>query len=242
MLRQVTSGTLRPAYVTMVFVDDDVIKWKHFPRYWLFVRGIHRWPVNSPHKGQWRGFDPRLIKRFSKQSRHRWFETPSRPLWRYCNGWPGQDDVITWKRFLALYIWWESTAETDRVPSQSVSVWEQCCFLCCKSEQAVGKKKSWVTGDLRRLDAHETALECLNHCACRLYIVEWGKFGRWGNMVTWVTFFSLLIHIGAEVHMLVNAEFVISTLVYSSIQVWIDMKNNMVAKVTPSAQTSPITQ
>ena len=21
----------------------------------LFVRGIHRWPVNSPHKGQWRG-------------------------------------------------------------------------------------------------------------------------------------------------------------------------------------------
>ena len=34
---------------------DDVIKWKHFPRYWLFVRGIHRSPVNSPHKGQWRG-------------------------------------------------------------------------------------------------------------------------------------------------------------------------------------------
>ena len=34
---------------------DDVIKWKHFPRYRLFVRGIHRSPVNSPHKGQWRG-------------------------------------------------------------------------------------------------------------------------------------------------------------------------------------------
>ena len=34
---------------------DDVIKWKHFPRYWLIVWGIHRWPVNSPHKGQWRG-------------------------------------------------------------------------------------------------------------------------------------------------------------------------------------------
>ena len=26
-----------------------------FPRYWLFVRGIHRLPVNSPHKGQWCG-------------------------------------------------------------------------------------------------------------------------------------------------------------------------------------------
>ena len=34
---------------------DDVIKWKHSPRYWPFVRGIHRSTVNSPHKGQWRG-------------------------------------------------------------------------------------------------------------------------------------------------------------------------------------------
>ena len=34
---------------------DDVIKWKHFPRYWPFKRGIHRSPVNYPHKGQWRG-------------------------------------------------------------------------------------------------------------------------------------------------------------------------------------------
>ena len=34
---------------------DDVTKWKHFPRYWPFVRGFHRPPVNFPHKGQWRG-------------------------------------------------------------------------------------------------------------------------------------------------------------------------------------------
>ena len=34
---------------------EDVIKWKHFPRYWPFVRGIHRSSVNSPHKGQRRG-------------------------------------------------------------------------------------------------------------------------------------------------------------------------------------------
>ena len=33
---------------------DDVINWKHFPRYWPFMRGIHRSPVNSQHKGQWR--------------------------------------------------------------------------------------------------------------------------------------------------------------------------------------------
>ena len=34
---------------------DEVIEWKHFPRYWPFVWGIHRSPENSPHKGQWRG-------------------------------------------------------------------------------------------------------------------------------------------------------------------------------------------
>ena len=38
-----------------IYIHDDVIKWKYFPRYWPFVRGIHRRPVNSPHKGQWRG-------------------------------------------------------------------------------------------------------------------------------------------------------------------------------------------
>ena len=38
-----------------VLAHDDVIKWKHFPRHWPFVREIYRWPVNSPHKGQWQG-------------------------------------------------------------------------------------------------------------------------------------------------------------------------------------------
>ena len=36
-------------------LHDDVIKWRHFPCYWSFVRGIHRSPVNCPHKGQWGG-------------------------------------------------------------------------------------------------------------------------------------------------------------------------------------------
>ena len=34
---------------------DDVIKWKYYPRYWAFVRGIHWSPVNSPPIGQLRG-------------------------------------------------------------------------------------------------------------------------------------------------------------------------------------------
>ena len=33
---------------------DDVIKWKYFPHFWPFVWEIHRSPVNSLHKSQWR--------------------------------------------------------------------------------------------------------------------------------------------------------------------------------------------
>ena len=63
-----TIDWLRNVWVILVFTrppvlwwwnslpnHDDVIKWTHFPRYWPFERGIHRSPVNSPHKGQWRG-------------------------------------------------------------------------------------------------------------------------------------------------------------------------------------------
>ena len=56
--KEVKSGgtTARASIVSQcAWFHDDVIKWKHFPRYWPFVRGIHRSPVNSPHKGQWRG-------------------------------------------------------------------------------------------------------------------------------------------------------------------------------------------
>ena len=31
-----------------LFLHDDVNKWKHFPRYWPFVRGIHQSPVKMP--------------------------------------------------------------------------------------------------------------------------------------------------------------------------------------------------
>ena len=53
--RNVPEGkfTLFPGAI--LFKYDDVIKWNYFPRYWPFVRGIHRAPVISLHKGQWRG-------------------------------------------------------------------------------------------------------------------------------------------------------------------------------------------
>ena len=69
---------------------DDVIKWRHFPRYWPFVRGIHRSPGEFPtQKPVTRSFDVyfdlRPNKRLSKQSWGWWFETPSRPSWRHRN-------------------------------------------------------------------------------------------------------------------------------------------------------------
>ena len=86
-----TNVSLGRGYMVCFSRHGDVIKWKRFPRYWPFVRGIHRWPVNSPPKGQRReAFMFSLIcvfdnKRLSKQLRRRRFETPSRSLWRQCN-------------------------------------------------------------------------------------------------------------------------------------------------------------
>ena len=59
---------------------DDVIKIRYFPRYWPFVRGIHRWiPIPGIHRWIPRTnpvtrsiyvfLDVRLNKPLSKQSR-----------------------------------------------------------------------------------------------------------------------------------------------------------------------------
>ena len=63
-------------FSTEIVLYDDVIRWKHFLRYWPFVRGIHRSPVNSPHKGRWCGalmFSLIIVRLVTA-------------LWRHCNG------------------------------------------------------------------------------------------------------------------------------------------------------------
>ena len=71
-----------------VVFHDDVIIWKHFPRYWPFVRGIHRSLVDYLSKPVTQSFhvffDLRLNKRLREHSWPRWFETPSHSLWRHC--------------------------------------------------------------------------------------------------------------------------------------------------------------
>ena len=106
-----------------VMFHDDVIKWKYFPRYWPFVRGIHQPPVNSPHKGPWPGalmFS--LICVLRRQSWGWWFETLSRPLWRHCNvkGHP-------------FHPWWFGTSKVDTLTaSTSTGALEAVAFTSQK--------------------------------------------------------------------------------------------------------------
>ena len=51
-LHEVTRGNIHLGGLDAIVLHDDVIKWKHFPRCRPFVRGIHRSPVNSPHRGR----------------------------------------------------------------------------------------------------------------------------------------------------------------------------------------------
>ena len=94
-------------HVQLIWLVHDDIKWKHFLRYWPFVRRIRRSSVKSPSKGQrHRAFSLRLNERLSKQSWGWWFETPTRRLWRHRNEQPFRG---SWRTLLALcdvLRWW----------------------------------------------------------------------------------------------------------------------------------------
>ena len=53
VVSQAMAGTIVAFHWCQWSYHDDVIKWKHYPRYWPFVRGIHG--SRSPQKCQWRG-------------------------------------------------------------------------------------------------------------------------------------------------------------------------------------------
>ena len=68
--------------------------------YWPFVRRNSPVTGDFPHKGQWRGALMFSLICLSKQSRRWWFQTPSRSLWRHCNGnlslHGTHDELIAW--------------------------------------------------------------------------------------------------------------------------------------------------
>ena len=76
---------------------DEVNKWKHFPRYCPFVRVNPTWiPSQRQVTRSCDAFsDLRLNKGLSRQSRHRWFETPSHHYVTVIETWHFQVNVIT---------------------------------------------------------------------------------------------------------------------------------------------------
>ena len=82
-------------YIYMLKHCCSVIWWRHQMETFSALLAICAW--NSPVTGEFPTqrpvtrrfdvfFDLRLNKRLSKQWWSWWFETPSRPLWRHCNG------------------------------------------------------------------------------------------------------------------------------------------------------------
>ena len=75
---------------------DDVIRWKHFLRYWPFVGGIHWPPVDSPHKGSvTRGF---VFLCAPEQTVEHTIETPVI--------WDAITLIMTSQMILYIFSWW----------------------------------------------------------------------------------------------------------------------------------------
>ena len=70
-------GAVMTALMTLETRHDDVIKWKHFPRW------IPRTKASDVEL--WCFFDLCLTKKLSKQMWGWWFEMPLCPLWCHCN-------------------------------------------------------------------------------------------------------------------------------------------------------------
>ena len=149
-----------------------------FPRYWPFVRGIHRSPVNSPHKGQWRG--PLMFSLICdwtngwvnnrdagdlRRRRAHYDVTVMQPsacspphichfvafaLWIRCKS-QYHDDVMAWKRITDL-LWGESTGH--RWIPITKGQWcgaQMPAWTLCRTN----RREAW---ELKCLDAHLTSL------------------------------------------------------------------------------------
>ena len=102
-------------------MHDDVIKWKHFPCYWPFVRGIHRSLVNSPHKGQWRG-----ALMFSL-------------IWAWTSGWVSNCEAGDWRHRGAHY---------DIIIMDKVVMITICVYHCHARSKTLGLTNLLVGGFL----------------------------------------------------------------------------------------------
>ena len=97
---------------------DDVIKWKHFPRNWPLVRGIHRSPVNSPHEGQWR-----VALMFSL-------------IFTWINGWENNRETGDLRRHRAHYDVTVMCTITMMLSSAAKSLPNELLIICIVKSQA----------------------------------------------------------------------------------------------------------
>ena len=123
---------------------DDVIKWRHFPRYWPFVRGIHRSPVNSPHKGQWRGA---LMFSLICARINRWTNNRKAGDLRRCRS---HCDVIV------MYICWRSGTIKHRSTANTISY--------TRSQLTISHQ--WHYNERNGVSSHRR-LDCLLNCFFR---------------------------------------------------------------------------
>ena len=119
----------RKAQTTSTF-HDDVIKWKHFPRYWHLCEGnssvTRGFPYQRPLTRSFDVFfDWRLNEWFSKQSGRRWFETPSHSLMRHCNvlGCTVVMFFITFKPVCSFSFPLSATLVSQHVASSALQGW-----------------------------------------------------------------------------------------------------------------------
>ena len=133
-----------------VCLHDDVIKWKNFPRYWPFVRGL------------------------SKEWRRRWFETPSPSLWRQCNVEMARNSKVrnqtSWRlnwSLLRLLMLWFSSIQPSASIILIVYVWYKTVlikdghfhFECTSDLTSILQKEKILLGRL-----NPVIFSCIRDC------------------------------------------------------------------------------
>ena len=180
-----------------------------FTRNWPFVRGIHRFPMNSPHKGQWRG-----ALMFSL-------------ICVWINGWVNNREVGDLRRYRAhsdvtvmYYLWWvpgshrlvggratcltgwhiSARKQRGKVSAQLITLFAQLAL--CGGDPAVTDwasmlsvisawTKCYINSDLRRHNAHNASLWCIQTITARTFVSRLVFCSAWWRHQI-ETFYALL--------------------------------------------------
>ena len=164
------------------------MKGKHFPHYWLFVRGIHWWPVDSPHIGQW----------------HRALMFSLICAWINC--WANNRDTCEWRCHGALY---GVTVMMYFSLKRSLVLLEINEILHIENKKMTKSYQPSVKVSICALKA----LAQLLHCAAILMACCCGKYVHWQLAVKY-SFVFLLVCISIYMYMYIYINIYIHTHIY----------------------------